>query len=162
MPFVGEPINLSHSIPDGNNDRYVRATIFTPAGATFGVVSMTNIGLGKYTDGSLTYPAAHAYLEVTFEVFFDAAFTTPDTQYLNGTSIFERETLINTTTLTVLERLTGRVTSPKFVGKIFVKNNRLQGRTTLSNVLRGKLTAPTLRGVITEKNVLKGILKECE
>lgn len=162
MPFVGEPITLSHQLPTGNNDRFVRATVFTPAGAVFATITLTNIGLGKYTDGSLVYPAAHAYLEVTYEVFLNAGLTQPDPVHLNGTSKFERQTLINSTTLTVLERLTGKVTSPKLIGKMFVDNNRLQGRLTLNNVLRGRVVAPVIRGEIVQSNVIKGILKECE
>jgi hypothetical protein len=93
MPRVGDPLPIDCKLWDGNNSVFVRAYLTNDLGQSIlgSPISVPNIGNGKYATSAIFMPAGTAYVSCSYEVFSDAGFTTPATQYTDATDNFPLE-----------------------------------------------------------------------
>lgn len=94
----GQPLPLEISLADGNATRYPRARVYLNgtevAGSPF---NLTNTAGGYYRNTSFT-PSSDGYYTAKYEVFADASYTIPRTQYGYPIDNFEVDSRVSEVT----------------------------------------------------------------
>ena len=105
MPFLGEIVELSNQLWNGDPTKFVRAVVRDAAGdeLTGSPFALTHVGNGKYTNNSLAMPNENR-IDVTYETYDDAGFTTLSSEQTISTDVFRLE-IPDTTILAKLDSI---------------------------------------------------------
>ena len=92
MPFLGEIVRLTNQLWDGDTGKFVRAIVRKTDGTevTGSPFTLAHIGNGKYTNNTLLMPNEDR-LDVTYETYDDAGFTTLSEDHTISTDVYRLE-----------------------------------------------------------------------
>lgn len=172
MPFEGETLPLSLQLHDGDAGKFVRAILVDQDGAFLPAspVTLTHLTSGKYSDDSVVMPATVTYIEVTYETFDDAGFTTLSPDHTSATDVFALEvpdTVLLDKLNEILAKLDGVSLGRGIKGKIaaaqikgIIADVQTVKGLVVSGKLKGELVDGKLKGKVVQEKILKGKL-EC-
>lgn len=143
MPFLGQAIPLSFQLLDGDDSKFCRAIVKTPAGVEVvgSPVPLVARGNGSYSSDALAMPNV-SYLDVVYQSFNDSGFSVVDPDHLLGGDTFSLE-----------------IPDTVIVDKLTLIENKLNGLSLGGGGVTTRVAQTLISEIIDDTRSLKALVK---